>query len=139
MYGNPYSLNHRTTKEGVRTKKKCVRLLFLFSFFFLLSFPLFSPPFFFSEAKVSACKPNKQIGCPLFVRISYFQKDYFFSALKIASFYHCKRLIINNICFSLSFDNFDMITIGILLSVLLASSFFCFSFFFLSCFLSSFP
>ena len=135
MYGNPYSLNHRTTKEGVRTKKKCVRLLFLFPFFL----PLFSPPFFFSEAKVSACKPNKQIGCPLFVRISYFLKDYFFSALKIASFYHCKRLIINNICFILLFNNFDIVEVGILLSVLLASSFFCFSFFFLSCFLASFP
>lgn len=65
-----------------------------------------------------------------------FSERLFFSALKIASFYHCKWLIINNICFPLSFDNFNMITIGILLSVLLASSFFCFSFFFLSCFLA---
>lgn len=55
-----------------------------------------------------------------------FLERLFFSALKIASIYHCKWLIINNICFSLSFDNFDMITIGILLSVLLASSFFAF-------------
>ena len=52
-----------------------------------------------------------------------FLERLFFSALKIASIYHCKWLIINNICFPLSFDNFDMITIGILLSVLLASSF----------------
>lgn len=44
-----------------------------------------------------------------------FSERLFFSALKIASFYHCKWLIINNICFPLSFDNFDMITIGILL------------------------
>lgn len=55
-----------------------------------------------------------------------FLERLFFSALKIASIYHCKWLIINNICFILLFNNFDIVEIGILLSVLLASSFFAF-------------
>ena len=52
-----------------------------------------------------------------------FLERLFFSALKITSTYHCKWLIINNICFILLFNNFDIVEVGILLSVLLASSF----------------
>ena len=55
-----------------------------------------------------------------------FLERLFFSALKITSTYHCKWLIINNICFILLFNNFDIVEVGILLSVLLASSFFAF-------------
>ena len=53
-----------------------------------------------------------------------FLERLFLNELKKASTYHRKWLIINNICFILLFGNFDIMTIGILLSVLLPS-FFC--------------